>query len=144
MAKVSTSAEEAYDLSILKQGRDGITINKDRLITDAKNAAIQMASKGYKPPVKEKNIKVLGIQGLGMFESGMQNMKAGNFISEHDLKISKKLAYVMCGGDLSHPTYVSEQYLLDLEREAFVSLCGEKKTMERIQHTLKTGKPLRN
>ncbi|MBL4655337.1 MAG: 3-hydroxyacyl-CoA dehydrogenase/enoyl-CoA hydratase family protein [Bacteroidia bacterium] len=144
MAKVSTSGYEAYDLGIFKPGKDQITINKDRLIADAKTAVIELADKGYKPPAYRRNIKVLGQTGLGMFESGVYNMRAGNFISDHDLKISKKLAYVICGGDLSASTQVSEQYLLDLEREAFLSLCGEKKTLERIQHTLKTGKPLRN
>ena len=92
----------------------------------------------------EKNIKVLGKQALGMFMVGTDTMKAGKYISEHDQKIANKIAYVISGGDLSKATFVNEQYLLDLEREAFLSLCSERKTLERIQHILKTGKPLRN
>ena len=95
-------------------------------------------------PVQRTDIKVLGKGGLAMFYAGASSMLRGSYISEHDAKISQKLANIMCGGDLSYPQLVSEQYLLDLEREAFVSLCGEKKTLERIQHTLNTGKPLRN
>jgi 3-hydroxyacyl-CoA dehydrogenase len=91
-----------------------------------------------------RDIKVLGKQALGMFLVGTDSMQESNYISEHDMKIANKLANVMAGGDLSEPTFVSEQYLLDLEREAFLSLCTERKTLERIQHMLKTGKPLRN
>ena len=103
-----------------------------------------MADRGYTKPVKRNNVKVLGKQALGMFLVGTDSMQASNYISEHDQKIANKLAHVMAGGDLSEPSYVSEQYLLDLEREAFLSLCTERKTLERIQHMLKTGKPLRN
>ena len=103
-----------------------------------------MAEAGYTKPPKRKDIKVLGKQALGMFLVGTDAMEASHYISEHDKKIANKLAYVMAGGDLSEPTMVDEQYLLDLEREAFLSLCSERKTLERIQHMLKTGKPLRN
>ena len=144
MAKVSTSAYEAYDLGILQKGKDIVVVNKDRQIATAKAHAKLMAEVGYTQPVKRKDIKVLGKQALGMFLVGTDAMEASNYISEHDQKIANKLAYVMAGGDLSEPTLVSEQYLLDLEREAFLSLCSERKTLERIQHMLKTGKPLRN
>ena len=144
MAKVSTSAYEAYDLGILQHGKDIVVVNKDRQIATAKAHAQLMADAGYTKPPKRKDIKVLGKQALGMFLVGTDSMEASHYISEHDKKIANKLAYVMAGGDLSEPTRVSEQYLLDLEREAFLSLCTEKKTLERIQHMLKTGKPLRN
>ncbi len=144
MAKVSTSAYEAYDLGILQKGKDIVVVNKDRQIATAKAHAKLMAESGYTKPVKRKDIKVLGKQALGMFLVGTDSMEASHYISEHDKKIANKLAYVMAGGDLSEPTRVNEQYLLDLEREAFLSLCTERKTLERIQHMLKTGKPLRN
>lgn len=144
MAKVSTSAYEAYDLGILQHGKDIVVVNKDRQIATAKAYAKLMAEQGYTQPVKRSDIKVLGKQALGMFLVGTDSMEASHYISEHDKKIANKLAYVMAGGDLSEPTLVNEQYLLDLEREAFLSLCTERKTLERIQHMLKTGKPLRN
>ncbi|WP_417290048.1 3-hydroxyacyl-CoA dehydrogenase NAD-binding domain-containing protein [Corallibacter sp.] len=144
MAKVSTSAYEAFDLGVLQKGKDIVVVNKDRQIATAKAHAKLMADQGYTQPVKRKDIKVLGKQALGMFLVGTDSMEASHYISEHDQKIANKLAYVMAGGDLSEPTKVSEQYLLDLEREAFLSLCTERKTLERIQHMLKTGKPLRN
>ena len=144
MAKVSTSAYEAYDLGILQKGKDVVVVNKDRQIATAKAYAKLMAEAGYTKPVKRKDVKVLGKQALGMFLVGTDSMEAGQYISEHDKKIADKLAYVMAGGDLSEASYVTEQYLLDLEREAFLSLCTERKTLERIQHMLKTGKPLRN
>lgn len=144
MAKVSTSAYEAYDLGILQHGKDIVVVNKDRQIATAKAHAKLMAEAGYTQPPKRKDIKVLGKQALGMFLVGTDAMEASHYISEHDKKIANKLAYVMAGGDLSEPTFVSEQYLLDIEREAFLSLCTERKTLERIQHMLKTGKPLRN
>ncbi|RYC53022.1 3-hydroxyacyl-CoA dehydrogenase/enoyl-CoA hydratase family protein [Flagellimonas olearia] len=144
MAKVSTSAYEAYDLGILQKGKDVVVVNKDRQIATAKAYAKLMAEAGYTKPVKRKDVKVLGKQALGMFLVGTDSMEAGHYISEHDKKIADKLAYVMAGGDLSEASYVTEQYLLDLEREAFLSLCTERKTLERIQHMLKTGKPLRN
>lgn len=143
MAKVATSAQEAIDLGLMLEGRDNYSISSNRLITDAKNAALQLADKGYSMPTPQK-VKVLGKQGLGMFLVGAHSMQAAGYITEHEKLMSEKLAYVMCGGDLSSPTEVSEQYLLDLEREAFLSLCGERKTLERIEHILKKGKPLRN
>lgn len=143
MAKVSTSAYEAFDLGILRDG-DGVSVNKERQIGDAKTLALELADAGYTQPIMKKDIRVMGNQILGMFYAGANTMHAGNYISEHDVLISKKLAWVMAGGNLSSPTMVSEKYLLDLEREAFLSLCGEKKTLERIQHMLNTGKPLRN
>jgi 3-hydroxyacyl-CoA dehydrogenase len=144
MAKVATSAYEAFDLGILQKGKDVIVVNKDRQIATAKAYAKLLAETGYTQPAKRKDVKVLGKQALGMFLVGTDSMEASNYISEHDHKIANKLAYVMAGGDLSEPTLVTEQYLLDLEREAFLSLCTERKTLERIQHMLKTGKPLRN
>ena len=144
MAKVTTSAYEAFDLGILKHGRDSVIVNRDRQIATAKAHAKLMAEQGYTKPVKRKDVKVLGKQALGMFLVGTDTMQASNYISEHDQKIANKLAYVMAGGDLSEPSLVNEQYLLDIEREAFLSLCSERKTLERIQHMLKTGKPLRN
>jgi len=144
MAKVSTSAYEAFDLGLLQKGKDVVVVNKDRQIATAKAHAKLMANAGYTQPVHRKDVLVLGKQALGMFLVGTDAMKDSHYISEHDMKIANKLAYVMAGGDLSEPTLVSEQYLLDLEREAFLSLCTERKTLERIQHMLTKGKPLRN
>lgn len=144
MAKVATSAYEAFDFGILQKGKDVVVINRERQIAEAKKHALLMAEAGYTMPIKRTDVKVLGKQALGMFLVGTDSMEAGKYISEHDKKIANKLAYVMAGGDLSEPSFVSEQYLLDLEREAFLSLCTERKTLERIQHMLKTGKPLRN
>lgn len=144
MAKVATSAYEAFDLGLLQKGKDVVVVNKDRQIAEAKKHALLMAEAGYTQPVKRNDILVLGKQSLGMFLVGTDSMQASKYISAHDKKIANKLAYVMSGGDLSEPTRVSEQYLLDIEREAFLSLCTERKTLERIQHMLKTGKPLRN
>ncbi|NAS29958.1 3-hydroxyacyl-CoA dehydrogenase [Flavobacteriaceae bacterium R38] len=144
MAKVSTSAYEAYDLGLLQKGKDVVVVNRDRQIAEAKKHALILAESGYTKPVKRKDVKVLGKQALGMFLVGTDAMEASHYISEHDKKIANKLAYVMAGGDLSEPSLVSEQYLLDIEREAFLSLCTERKTLERIQHMLKKGKPLRN
>ena len=143
-AKVATSAFEAYDLGILRKGKDEVSMNQYRRIADAKQSVVEMYDAGYTMPVQRNDIKVLGRSGLGMLYAGINGMFRGNYITEHDVKIAKKLAYVMCGGDLSEPTLVSEQYLLNLEREAFLSLCGEKKTLERIQSVLKGGKPVRN
>jgi 3-hydroxyacyl-CoA dehydrogenase len=144
MAKVSTSSYEAFDLGILQKGKDKIIVNKDRQLATAKAYAKLMSCQGYTKPIKRSDIKVLGKQALGMFLVGTDSMQASKYISQHDQKIANKLAYVMAGGDLSEPSRVSEQYLLDIEREAFLSLCTERKTLERIQHMLKTGKPLRN
>ncbi len=144
MAKVSTSAYEAFDLGILQHGKDIVVVNKDRQIAEAKKHALLMAEAGYTQPIRRTDVKVLGKQALGMFLVGTNQMVAGKYISDHDLKIANKLAYVMAGGDLSEPSFVSEQYLLDIEREAFLSLCTERKTLERIQFMLTKGKPLRN
>ncbi len=144
MAKVSTSAYEAYDLDILKKGKDIVVVNRDRQIATAKGVARMMADQGYTKPVMRNDVKVLGKQALGMFLAGTDSMEDSKYISAHDHKIANKLAYVMAGGDLSEPTLVTEQYLLDLEREAFLSLCGERKTLERLQHMIQKGKPLRN
>ncbi|MFK8060454.1 MAG: 3-hydroxyacyl-CoA dehydrogenase NAD-binding domain-containing protein [Polaribacter sp.] len=144
MAKVSTSGYEAFDLGLLQKGKDVIVVNKERQIATAKAHAKLMAESGYTQPAKRNDVKVLGKQALGMFLVGTDSMKDSKYISGHDMKIANKLAYVMAGGDLSEPTLVTEQYLLDLEREAFLSLCTERKTLERIQAMLKTGKPLRN
>ncbi len=142
-AKVATSAYEAFDLHILRRG-DGISLNKDRQIGDAKNLAIELAESGYTKPTQATNIRVQGKTGIALFMAGINGMRMGNYISDHDVKIAGKIANVMCGGDLSYPQQVSEQYLLDLEREAFLSLMAEKKTLERIQAILQGKKPLRN
>ena len=144
MAKVSTSAYEAYDLGILQKGKDIVIANPDQQLAVAKATARIMAEQGYTRPIERTDIKVLGRQALGTFMVGTDSMVAGNYISAYDRKMADKLAYVMSGGDLSAHTEVTERYLLDIEREAFLSLCGERKTLERIQHMLKTGKPLRN
>ena len=143
MAKVATSAYEAYDLGYYQKGKDIVVVNADRQIATAKRYAIEMLKDGYTRPSKQK-VKVLGQQALGMFLVGTDSLQKGRYASEHDKKIANKLGYVMAGGNLSEPTEVSEQYLLDLEREAILSLLTERKTLERIEHTLKTGKPLRN
>ncbi|CAM4041174.1 3-hydroxyacyl-CoA dehydrogenase/enoyl-CoA hydratase family protein [Gillisia hiemivivida] len=144
MAKVSTSAYEAFDTNILQKGKDIVVVNPDRQLAIAKKHALIMAETGYTQPIERTDIKVLGKQALGTFYVGTDQMYAGKYISEHDKKIANKLAYVMAGGDLSDANYVSEQYLLDLEREAFLSLTGERKTLERLEHMIKKGKPLRN
>lgn len=143
-AKVSTSAAEAAELGYLQEGKYAVTMNRRRLLADAKAKALEIANAGYVQPVPRNDIKVLGNQGLGIVYLGAASMREGNYISEHDKRISEKLGWVMCGGNLSEPTEVSEQYLLDMERKAFVELCAERKTLERIQHMLTKGKPLRN
>ena len=142
-AKVATSAQEAREMGILRSF-DQVSMNRDRQIADAKLAVLEMADAGYTMPQQAKNIKVQGRSGLALFMAGLSGMKMGRYISDHDMKVSMKIANIMCGGDLTSPQEVSEQYLLDLEREAFVSLTGEKKTLERIQAILTGGKPLRN
>ncbi len=143
MAKVATSAHEAFDLGFYQNSKDIVVTNEKRQIAIAKSYALQMLDDGYTQPTPKK-VKVLGQQVLGMFRVGTDSLEKGHYASEHDKKIANKLGYIMAGGDLSEASYVSEQYLLDLEREAILSLFGERKTLERIQHTLKTGKPLRN
>jgi 3-hydroxyacyl-CoA dehydrogenase len=144
MAKVATSAQEAFELGIMRKGIDEISMNINRRLADAKRSVLEMYNEGYVQPVQRSDVKVLGRGALGAMLAGLNGMQLGNYITEHDVKIAKKLAYVMCGGDLSEATLVSEQYLLDIEREAFMSLAGEKKTLERIQSVLKGGKPVRN
>ena len=142
-AQVATSATEAFEFGYLVEGRDRISINKNRLISDAKNLAISLAESGYVMPTRDK-FKVLGRTALGMFAVGIHQMLEGGYATEYEAHMANKLAWVMAGGDLSEPTQVSEQYILDLEREAFLHLCTQRKTLERIQHMLNTGKPLRN
>ncbi|MBC7629793.1 3-hydroxyacyl-CoA dehydrogenase/enoyl-CoA hydratase family protein [Ferruginibacter sp.] len=143
-AKVATSAAEAFEMGIYRKGRDQVSINRRKRITEAKQAVIELYNDGYIMPVQRTDIKVMGRAALGTLLAGINGMNKANYATAHDVTVAKKLAYVMCGGDLSEPTLVSEQYLLDLEREAFLSLTGEKKTLERIQSILKSGKPLRN
>ncbi|MBN8668607.1 MAG: 3-hydroxyacyl-CoA dehydrogenase/enoyl-CoA hydratase family protein [Chitinophagales bacterium] len=143
-AKVATSAHEAFDLGIYRKGLDEIVLNQGRRVAEAKKSVLEIAGSGYVAPVQRKDIKVLGRSALGALYAGINGMWRGNYATDHDVVVAKKLAFVMCGGDLSEASTVSEQYLLDLEREAFLSLCGEKKTLERIQSVLKSGKPIRN
>ncbi|MFV0389374.1 MAG: enoyl-CoA hydratase-related protein, partial [Pyrinomonadaceae bacterium] len=143
MGKVATSAQEARSWGILRVS-DTISMNSDRLIADAKQEVLNLAASGYVQPVERADILALGEQGQAAMKLALHMMKRGGFISDHDELIGKKLAKVMSGGDLNHHTFVSEQYLLDLEREAFLSLCAEPKTQARIAAMLKTGKPLRN
>jgi 3-hydroxyacyl-CoA dehydrogenase len=150
MAKVGTSAEECRELGFLRR-EDGVSMNRDRLVADAKEAALALVRGGYKPPAaswqegaQTTQIRVLGEQFLAAAKMAIHLMQRGGYASEHDAQVGRKLANILAGGPLSAPQMVSEQYVLDVEREAFVSLCGEKKTQERIAHTLKTGKPLRN
>lgn len=142
-AKVATSAYEAFDMNILRRG-DAVSVNKHRQIADAKAAVIKMADAGYVQRPQATNIRVQGKAGLALVAAGVNGMRMGNYISDHDLKIANKIGWVMSGGDLSYPQEVSEQYLLDLEREAFLSLCAEPKTLERIESIINRGKPLRN
>lgn len=143
-AKVATSGFEAFELGYLHHDKDKVVINQDRLIAEAKQKVIDLYDVGYTQPAQRDDILVLGKTALGALYAGVEAFEIGNYATAHDKKIARKLAFVMSGGDLSEPTRVSEQYLLDLEREAFLSLLGEKKTLERIQSILKTGKPLRN
>jgi 3-hydroxyacyl-CoA dehydrogenase len=143
MAKVSSSAAEARRLGFLSPG-DRITMNRERLINDAKESARTKAMAGYAPPVPRDDIPAPGQNILATLKMAVYMMREGEYISDHDVKVANWVANVLCGGAVTPGTPVSEQYLLDLEREAFLSLCGEKKTQERIAHTLKTGKPLRN
>ncbi len=143
-AKVATSAYEGFELGYLRKGQDEVVISRAHQLSYAKQVCLTMANKGYQQQAKRKDIKVLGNEGLGIVYVGAHSMMSGNYMSKHDQVISEKLGFVMCGGDLSQPTEVSEQYLLDLERRAFLELCTEKKTLERIQSILQTGKVLRN
>ncbi|MFZ9388700.1 MAG: 3-hydroxyacyl-CoA dehydrogenase/enoyl-CoA hydratase family protein [Chitinophagaceae bacterium] len=143
-AKVATSAKEGFGLGVYRKGLDEIVMNQGRRIAEARKSVIEIYDSGYTMPVPRTDIRVLGRSALGALYSGIHAMKTAGYATEHDSVVAKKLAYVMCGGDLSEPSLVSEQYLLDLEREAFLSLCGEKKTLERIQSVLKSGRPIRN
>ena len=143
-AQVATSAYEAFELGYLREGVDEVVVNRRDQLARAKSAALAMAEKGYTQPVKRRDIRVMGQEGMGIVYAGASTMHAGKYISEHDRLISEKLGYVMCGGDLSSRTDVSEQYLLDLERRAFLELCTERKTLERMQSLIQKGKILRN
>lgn len=143
-ASVATSAHEAFDLGILVKEKDQVTVNPQRVIANAKRMVLEMHNNGYTQPIPRKDIKVLGRSALSSLIVAIKSYTRAGYITEHDEKIAEKLAYIMCGGDLTAPGQVSEQYLLDLEREAFLSLLGERKTLERIEYMLNKGKPLRN
>ena len=142
-AKVSTSAYEARDFGFLSDG-DLISMNRERVLSDAKERAMELARAGYKPPIQRTDIPAPGENVLATLRLGIHLMRQAEYISDHDVKVGTKVAEAICGGNVTPGMPISEQYLLDLEREAFKSLCGERKTQERIQYTLKTGKPLRN
>ena len=144
MAKVGTSASEALKLRYLRPSETTVVLNKDWLIGEAKAQVLHMAAKGYSPRPQRTDLPAIGESGMTLCKLQLQQMRASGQASEHDQKVGEKLAYILCGGDLTWLHFVSEQYILDLEREVFLSLCGEPKTVERIKHTLKTGKPLRN
>ncbi|GAB5539531.1 MAG: 3-hydroxyacyl-CoA dehydrogenase/enoyl-CoA hydratase family protein [Salibacteraceae bacterium] len=143
-AKVATSAHEAFELGYLRKGTDEVVVSRELQLTRAKRAALDLSERGYTMPKKRDEIEVLGNEGLGLVYVGAETMAAGNYMSEHDRVISEKLGWVMCGGDLSYPQKVSEQYLLDLERKAFLELCATRPTLERLQSMVKYGKVLRN
>ncbi|MEQ1623545.1 MAG: 3-hydroxyacyl-CoA dehydrogenase/enoyl-CoA hydratase family protein [Sediminibacterium sp.] len=143
-AKVATSAKEGFDMGILRKGQDELVMNIGRRIAEAKKSVIEIYDQGYTMPTPRTDVKVMGKAGLGAMLAGINGMWRGGYATDHDALVARKLAYVLCGGDLSEQSLVSEQYLLDLEREAFLSLCGEKKSLERIQAVLKTGRPIRN
>jgi 3-hydroxyacyl-CoA dehydrogenase len=142
-AKVSASAEEARELGFLGDA-DRVVMNRDHLLFEAKTEVLEMAAAGYAPPVSGDNCFAAGRDVLAALKAGIYVLQQGGYITEYDVVISGKLAHVLCGGDLSAGEWVSEQYLLDLEREVFVGLLQEQRTIDRIQHMLKTGKPLRN
>ena len=143
-AKVATSGHEAFEIGVMHHDKDEVVVNGARVITEAKRKVIELHNDGYVQKPQREDILVLGRTALGALYSGVEAFGISGYASEHDMLIGRKLAYVMAGGDLTQPTKVTEQYLLNLEREAFLSLLGERKTLERIQHMLKTGKPLRN
>ncbi len=143
-AKVATSAKEAFELGYYRKGKDQVVMNPDRRIAEARRQVTELYDAGYVQPVPRTDIKVQGRSALGALLSGIHAMQLGNYATDHDALVARKLAYVMCGGDLSEPSLVSEQYLLDLERQAFLSLCGERKTLERLQSVIAKGKPVRN
>jgi 3-hydroxyacyl-CoA dehydrogenase len=143
LAKVSTSAEEAFALKILRGG-DGVCMNPDRLLHAARTTALALARRGYQPPDPTRPIPVAGASGIAAMRASLYNMREARYISEYDEHIGAQLAHVICGGDVPAGTTVPESYLLRLEREVFLKLCGQKKTQERMQFMLKEGKPLRN
>jgi 3-hydroxyacyl-CoA dehydrogenase len=143
-ARVATSAHEAFEMGVYRKGLDEVILNPGRRIAEGKKSVVELYDAGYIMPQQRNDVKVLGRSALGALYAGINGMWRGGYATDHDVVIAKKLAYVMCGGDLSEQSLVPEQYLLDLEREAFLSLCGEKKTLERIQSVLKGGKPIRN
>jgi len=140
---VSTSAYEAFDLNYLKKGRDEVCVNTQMNIGLAKEKVLKL-SKNYTPPSARENIQVLGRSGMGVLYSAINEFRMGEYMSDYDVEIARKIAYVLCGGDLTAPQQVSEQYLLDIEREGFMSLLGNQKTLDRIQYLLMNNKPLRN
>ena len=142
-AKVATSAHEARSLGFLSDS-DSITMNRERVLADAKARALELERGGYEPPVPRTDIPAPGENILAALKLGVHLMRQGDYITEYEVKLATKIAEVLCGGNVTAGTPISEQYVLDLEREGFKSLCGEKKTQERIQYTLKTGKTLRN
>ena len=142
-AKVATSATEARSLGFLSES-DRITMNRERILSDAKALALELVRAGYEPPVPRTDIPAPGESLLATLRLGVHMMRQGDYITEYEVKLGGKIAEVLCGGNVTPGTPLSEQYILDLEREGFKSLCGEKKTQERIQYTLKTGKTLRN
>jgi 3-hydroxyacyl-CoA dehydrogenase len=142
-AKVATSAEEARQMGFFDVTAR-VVMNPDQLIAEAKRTVLEMAAEGFRPPARGKIIYAGGERLLAVMRVAIHQMLQGKYISEHDAVVGNKIAYVLCGGDLTSPTWVDEQYILDLEREAFVSLCGEQKTRDRISHFLNTGKVLRN
>ena len=144
LAKVSTSAQEAFENGIFREGRDLVIMNPNRRIGEAKQSVVSLFEEGYRKPQERTDIKVLGKSGLGTLLAGIHIMEASGYATGHEAKVARKLASVMCGGEISEPAFVSEQYLLALEREAFLSLCTEPKSMERMQSVLKGGKPIRN
>ncbi len=143
-AKVSTSAQEAFELGYLRQGQDEVVVSREHQLSVAKARCLAMADQGYTSPKPRKDIRVLGSEVLGIVNIGAHSMMSGNYISDHDRIISEKLGFALAGGDLSTPTAVTEKYLLDLERRKFLELCGERKTLERLQSIITTGKVLRN
>jgi 3-hydroxyacyl-CoA dehydrogenase len=142
-AKVASSAHEARGLGLLSDS-DGITMNRERVLADAKARALELARSGYEPPVPRTDIPAPGENILAALKMGVYMMRQGDYITEYEVKLATRIAEILCGGNITPGTPISEQYVLDLEREGFKSLCGEKKTQERIQYTLKTGKTLRN
>jgi 3-hydroxyacyl-CoA dehydrogenase len=143
MGKVATSAHEAQEMGFLRDS-DWVTVNRDRLLHDAKTRVLAMAEAGYRPAALRTDIRVVGDEGLAAIRVGLDQMERAGYISAHDKVVGDALAWVLCGGDVSPSSRVSEEYLLELEKEAFMRLCAEPKTLERMEHILKTGKPLRN